>query len=180
MTRDELILWRMRNGNSRTLLDKTNSPLGIIVQFPIKKGPRTQSSLRTGLCAHIEQTLIKLQSTKSLVVQQSTKTPYLRVIGQDLSTEQQQEEGSPPSPSPSSNMSQDDDDFLDALMNQDDEKNEEEADGPLPELRIIWDCRIGGLILIVYLSKFINSPVCWKRVPACHLSSRYSNLSVVH
>ena len=55
-----------RNGN-RTLLDKTNSPLGIIVQFPIKKGPRTQSSLRTGLCAHVEQTLIELQSTKSLV-----------------------------------------------------------------------------------------------------------------
>jgi len=64
-----------RNGNR---IDKTNSPLGIIVQFPIKKGPHTQSSLRTGLCAHIEQTLIKLQSTKSLVVQQSTKTPYLR------------------------------------------------------------------------------------------------------
>ena len=129
-----------RNGN-RTLLDKTNSPLGIIVQFPIKKGPRTQSSLRTGLCAHVEQMLIELQSTKSLVVQQSTKTPYLHVIGQDLSTEQQQEEGSPPSPSPSSNMSQDDDDFLDALINQnDEEKNEEEADGPLPVLRIIWEC----------------------------------------
>jgi len=126
-------------GGNRALLDKTNSPLGIIVQFPIKKGPRTQLSLRTGLRAHVEQTLIELQST--LVVQQSTKTPYLRVIGQDLSTEQQQEEGSPPSPSPSSNMSQDDDDFLDALINQNDEEtNEEEEDGPLPVLRIIWDC----------------------------------------
>ena len=109
-----------RNGN-RTLLDKANSPLGIIVQFPIKKGPRTQSSLRTGLCAHVEQTLIELQSTKLLVVQQSTKTPYLP-------------RGS------SSNMSQDDDDFLDALINQNDKQNEEEEDGPLPVLRNIWEC----------------------------------------
>ena len=77
-------------------------------------------------------TLIELQSTKLLVEQQSTKTPYLRFIG----------EGSPPSsltpPSPrgsSSNMSQDDDDFLDALINQNDEQNEEEEDGPLPVLR---------------------------------------------
>ena len=111
-------------GGNRTLLDKTNSPLGIVIQFPIKKGPRTQLSLRTGLHgAHIEQTLIELQSTKSLVVQQSTKTPYLP-------------RGS------SSNMSQDeDDDFLDALINQNDEEtNEEEEDGPLPVLRIIWEC----------------------------------------
>jgi hypothetical protein len=156
------------------LLDKKNSSLGIVIQFPIKKGraplghpvlslgvvcqARTSGghpvlSLRTGLRAHtllatrsVEQTLIKLQSTKLLVEQQSTKTPYLRFIGQDRCTEQQQEEGSPPSPSPpsprgsSSNMSQDDDDFLDALINQNDEQNEEEEDGPLPVLRNIWEC----------------------------------------
>ena len=90
--------------------------------------------------------LIELQSTKSLVEQQSTKTPYLRFIGKDLCTEQQQEEGSLPSPTPpsprgsSSNMSQDDDDFLDALINQNDEQNGEEEDGPLPLLSNIWEC----------------------------------------
>ena len=150
-------------GGNKRLLDKKNSPLGVVIQFPIKKGlycrlglcarrapPRGTPvlSLHTGLRAHtllatlsIEQTLIELQSTNSLVEQQSTKTPYLHFIGQDLCTEQQQEEGSPPSPSPpsprdsSSNMSQDDDDFLDALINQNDEQNEEEEDGHLPVLR---------------------------------------------
>jgi len=114
----------MENHNSgsgnRRLLDKKISPLGIIIQLPIKKGraplghpvlslgvvcqARTSEghpvmSLRTGLRAHtllatlsVEQKLIELQSIKSLVEQQSTKTPYLRFIGQDLCTEQQQEE----------------------------------------------------------------------------------------
>ncbi len=36
-------------------------------------------------------------------------------------------------------MSQDDDDFLDALINQNDEQNEEEEDGPLPVLHNIWE-----------------------------------------
>ena len=161
-------------GGNRRLLHKKNSPLGIVIQFPIKKGRAPLGhpvlSLRTGLCARappghpvlslrtglrahtslaalsVEKTLIELQSTKSLIKQQSTKTPHLRFIGQDLCTEQQQEEGSPPSPSPpsprgsSSNMSQDDDDFLDALINQNDEQNDEEEDGPLPVLRNIWEC----------------------------------------
>ncbi len=175
---DTMEICNSRNGNRR-LIDKKNSPLDIVIQFPIKKGRvplghpvlslRTGLcarrvppghpvlSLRTGLCAHtlltalsqeslVEQMLIELQSTKSLVEQQSTKTPHLHFIGQDLCTEQKQEVGAPPSPSPpsprgsSSNMSQDDDDFLDALINQNDEQNEEEEDGPLPVLRKIWEC----------------------------------------
>ena len=36
-------------------------------------------------------------------------------------------------------MIQDDDDFLDALINQNDEQNEEEEDGPLPVLSNIWE-----------------------------------------
>jgi len=81
-----------------------------------------------------------------LVKQQSTKTPHLRFIGQELYSEQQKEEGAPLPPSPasprgiSSNMSQDDDDFLDALINQNDEQTEEEEDGPLPVLSNIWEC----------------------------------------
>jgi len=102
-------------GGNKRLLDKKNSPLGIVIQFLIKKGHTPLGhpvlslgvvckaripgghpvlSLQTGLRAHtllatlsIEQTIIELQSTKSLVEQQSTKMPYLRFIGQDLCTE---------------------------------------------------------------------------------------------
>ena len=85
-------------GGNRRLLHKSNSPLGIVIQFPIKKGHAPLGhpvlslpmglcaerappghpvlSLRTGLCAH---TLLAALSQESLVEQtliklQSTKT----------------------------------------------------------------------------------------------------------